>query len=96
MALSREEVQKIADLARLGLTDAELDKFAGQLTDILQYVDILNEVDTNGVEPTYQVTGLTNVTQDDEVAEKESTTLELLECSPLDKKAQQIVVKNVF
>jgi len=96
MALSRQEVQKIADLARLGLTDAELDKFAGQMTGILEYVDILNEVDTEGVEPTYQVTGLTNVTQADEVAVQESSPEELLAVSPLDKKARQIVVKNVF
>ena len=76
--------------------DAELDKFAGQITGILEYVDVLNEVDTEGVEPTYQVTGLTNVTQADEVATKDCTPEELLEVSPLDKKARQIVVKNVF
>ena len=96
MALSREEVQKIADLARLGLTEAELDKFSVQITGILEYVDILNEVDTEGVEPTYQVTGLTNVTQPDVLAVQESTPEELLAVSPLDKKARQIVVKNVF
>jgi aspartyl-tRNA(Asn)/glutamyl-tRNA(Gln) amidotransferase subunit C len=96
MALSKEEVQKIADLARLGLSDAELDKFAGQLTGILEYVDILSEVDTEGVDPTYQSTGLLNVTDEDVVLQDQCTPEELLKTTPLTVEARQILVKNVF
>jgi aspartyl-tRNA(Asn)/glutamyl-tRNA(Gln) amidotransferase subunit C len=96
MKLTKEEVQKIAFLARIELTDAEIDKFANQLGDILQYVNILSEVDTSKVEPTYQVTGLTNVTEPDEVAVPVCATDDLLAVSPLAKEARQIVVKNVF
>lgn len=96
MALTREEVQKIADLSKLGLTTEELDKFALQLTNILDYVDILSEVDTENVEPTYQSTGLENVVEEDVVRQDQCTPEELLDCSPLSVEARQIVVKNVF
>jgi aspartyl-tRNA(Asn)/glutamyl-tRNA(Gln) amidotransferase subunit C len=97
MALSKEQVQKIADLARLGLTDAEIEKFTGQLSGILDWVDMLSEVDTEGVEPTYQSTGLTNVVDADEVQTNEQgSPEELLQCSELSLEARQILVKNVF
>ena len=54
-ALTREEVQRIADLARLALTDAELDLFTRQLGDILTYVEQIRSLDTSGVAPTSQV-----------------------------------------
>jgi aspartyl-tRNA(Asn)/glutamyl-tRNA(Gln) amidotransferase subunit C len=96
MALSKEEVVKIADLSRLGLSDLELDKFGRQLTDILEYVDILSEVDTSNIEPTYQSTGLTNVVEEDVVRVDQCSADELLKCSGLSVEARQIVVKNVF
>jgi aspartyl-tRNA(Asn)/glutamyl-tRNA(Gln) amidotransferase subunit C len=65
--LSREDILKLAALARLGLTDAEVDEFSVELTAILQYVEQLSTVDIEGLEPTSQVTGLTNVTRDDVV-----------------------------
>jgi aspartyl-tRNA(Asn)/glutamyl-tRNA(Gln) amidotransferase subunit C len=55
MKISREDVLKVAALANLELTDAEVDAYRGQLDDILSYVDKLNEVDTSGVEPMTQV-----------------------------------------
>lgn len=93
--LNEEEVKKIAQLARLGLSPAEIKKFAGQLTDILAYVDVLNELDTEKVPATFQVTGLQNVKRKDEV-EKFCEREELLACSPLPVEEQQIKVKNVF
>lgn len=74
MQLSREEIQHIAKLARLDLTEAELKKYGGQLSNILNYIDQLKEVEVKGVEPTAQITGLTNVFRQDKVegwAEKE-------------------------
>ena len=55
MKISREDVLKVAALANLELTDAEVETYRGQLDDILSYIDKLNEVDTSGVEPMTQV-----------------------------------------
>lgn len=95
MALTRAQVQHIAKLARLALTDAEVDKFTKQLTDILGYVAQLNEVDTEGVLPTSQVTGLKNVMREDVVQDfvgKDS----LLSCTQLPVERDQITVLSVF
>ncbi len=67
--LTKEEVKHIADLARLELTDEELEKYGGQLSDILGYIDQLQEVDVNGVEPTAQITGSLNVFREDIVVD---------------------------
>ena len=81
--LSEDEVRHIAKLARLKLSDAEVKKFSKELTQILDYVELLNEVDTEEVEPTAQVTGLQNVQRADEVKPSEATKDDLLGCSPL-------------
>ncbi|MFN8377658.1 MAG: Asp-tRNA(Asn)/Glu-tRNA(Gln) amidotransferase subunit GatC [Anaerolineae bacterium] len=65
MELSREEVRKIAELAKLELTDDEVTLYAGQLTHILQYFHKLQEVDTSHIPPTASVLPLTNVFRDD-------------------------------
>ncbi|MBI5135528.1 Asp-tRNA(Asn)/Glu-tRNA(Gln) amidotransferase subunit GatC [Candidatus Uhrbacteria bacterium] len=65
--LNIDEVKKIANLARLHLTDEEVELYRGQLSSILDYVGQLKEVDTSNVEPTSQVTGLTDVTREDRV-----------------------------
>jgi aspartyl-tRNA(Asn)/glutamyl-tRNA(Gln) amidotransferase subunit C len=67
--MDRSVVEKIARLARLKLTDDEIDRFTGQLGSVLQYVEMLNEVDTDGVEPMAHAVELTNVLRDDEVTE---------------------------
>lgn len=55
MSLTRQDVQRIADLARLELTTDELDLFTRQLGDILSYVEQIRSLDTAGVAPTSQV-----------------------------------------
>jgi aspartyl-tRNA(Asn)/glutamyl-tRNA(Gln) amidotransferase subunit C len=55
MKISREDVLKVATLANLELTDAEVERYRGQLDDILNYIDKLNEIDTSNVEPMTQV-----------------------------------------
>ena len=67
--LSVEEVRHVAKLAKLELGANEIEKFQKQLSEILDYVAILNEVETGKVEPTSQVTGLENVFRKDK-AEK--------------------------
>ena len=66
MKLSREEVQHIALLARLGLSDAEVEKAREQLSNILENFEVLQQVDTTGVPPTAQSVTLQNVMKDDE------------------------------
>ena len=68
MKLSREEVLHIARLARLGLTDAEIDKMSEQLSDILENFEILKQVDTTDVPPTAQSVDLQNIVSEDTVA----------------------------
>jgi aspartyl-tRNA(Asn)/glutamyl-tRNA(Gln) amidotransferase subunit C len=96
MNLTKEQVEKIAYLARLGLNDAEIEKFSDQLTGILDYVDMLNEVDTENVDPTSQVTGLESVMEEDEVIDYVEDKSRLLEASNLPKEARQILVKSIF
>jgi len=55
MKISKEDVLKVAALANLELSDAEVDTYRGHLDDILTYIDKLNEIDTSGVEPLTQV-----------------------------------------
>lgn len=67
MALTRADVEKVALLARLRLTEAELGTMTEQLTQIVGYVDQLAEVDTEGVEPMAHAVEVTNVFADDVV-----------------------------
>lgn len=66
MKLSREEVLKIATLCRVELSEDELERFQGQLSNILENFEILQQVDTNGVPPTAYPIPLQNVTRKDE------------------------------
>ena len=60
------DVTHVAKLANIPLNPQEKEKFEKQLGQIITYIEKLNEVDTKNVEPTSQVTGLENVTQEDE------------------------------
>ena len=66
MKLSREEVLHIALLARVGLSEAEIEKPSEQLSNILENFEVLQKVDTSGVPPTAQSITLQNVMKDDE------------------------------
>jgi len=68
MKLTGEDVLHIALLARLGLTETELDRFREQLSNILENFEVLQEVDTSGILPTAQSIALQNVVTGDEVA----------------------------
>lgn len=63
--LTTEEVDKVAVLARLKLSAAERDRMAAQLGEVLEYVAVLNEVETEDVEPMAHAVDLTNVLRDD-------------------------------
>ena len=65
--LSKKEVEYIAKLSRLGITEKEKEKFQKQLSSILDYVAELSKVDTKGVEPIANITNLSNVTREDDI-----------------------------
>ena len=65
--ISRDDVQHLAQLSSLQLTDDEADSLRADLDNIVNYIHQLSELDTTGVEPTYQVTDLENVWRDDVV-----------------------------
>jgi aspartyl-tRNA(Asn)/glutamyl-tRNA(Gln) amidotransferase subunit C len=67
MKLSRQEVEKIARLARLSLSDEEIEQYRSQLSEVLTYVEQLKELDVDDIPTTAQVTGQTNVLADDTV-----------------------------
>ena len=69
MRLTEEEVRHVAALARIAMTDDEVELMRSQLSNILEHVSVLNEVDTDGVEPTGHSVDVTSVMRDDEVGD---------------------------
>lgn len=67
MKLSREQVLHIAELAKLGITEEETELFAEQLSEILDYAEMLNRLDTDAISPTAQAIHICNVTRADKV-----------------------------
>lgn len=67
MSVSLEDVRHLAELSQISLSKAELTSLAGDIDRIVGYIDQLDELDTAGVEPTFQLTGLENVWRTDEV-----------------------------
>jgi aspartyl-tRNA(Asn)/glutamyl-tRNA(Gln) amidotransferase subunit C len=67
MDITKEETRHLATLCKLDLSEAELDGLTGDLAAIVDYIGQLSALDTKGVRPTYQVTGLKNVWREDEV-----------------------------
>jgi aspartyl-tRNA(Asn)/glutamyl-tRNA(Gln) amidotransferase subunit C len=79
---SDDDVQKLARLSRLQLTNEEITQFKTELGAILGYVEQLQAVDTAGLEPTTQVTGLTDVVRSDETIDYSVSQKELLKNAP--------------
>ena len=69
MKITRVEVEHVARLARLKLTEEELDTFTEQMDGILSYVDKLNELDTEGIVPTSHAVPMENAFREDEARE---------------------------
>ncbi len=81
MAVTRKDVEHIAELARLKFTDEELNNFTGQLNEILAYVEKLNELDTENVEPLSHPVEGSNVFRED-LVKPSITTEEALKNAP--------------
>ena len=71
MALTKDEVQHIAALCRIGVTDEELELMAGQLSQVLEMFQTLQGLDTDGVEPTAHSISLDTVLREDQAGESE-------------------------
>lgn len=93
--LSRDDVLKLARLAKLQLTEAEVEQYQTELSEILGYVEQLQEVDVAGLEPTTQVTGLKNVTREDVIEDYGMAQEDLLKNVPA-RKGAYIKVKRVL
>lgn len=80
--ITTDDVRHLAQLSNLGLSDTEINALQGDIANILDYINQLSELDTTGVEPTYQVTGLENVWRNDEVDPGSVSREQLLELAP--------------
>jgi len=93
--ISKEQVENIAKLARISLTEEEKVKYQTELSSILDWVEKLNEVDTKDVEPIGQITDLKNVLSEDKVEDYPVPREEILKNAPM-KKDGFIKVKKVL
>lgn len=94
MAFTEDDVHKIAKLARIKLADEEVSKMCGELDAIVNYIELLQEVDTEGIEEVAQVTGLVNVVRADEKQPMLSTS-EVLQNAPHANEVAFLVPKAV-
>ena len=94
--LTRQAVEHIAYLARIELTDAELDKYARQLSSILEYVSMLQRLDTRDVAVTAEVSGRVNATRPDQVAACDRETLERLLAAMPEREGDFLKTAGVF
>lgn len=93
--ITKEEVERIAKLAQIQIDEDDSLALAQDLEKILDFVDVLKSVDTEGVSPTTQVSGLSNVARTDDIIDYKSTPEELLKNVP-DKQGRLIKVKRVL
>lgn len=94
MSITIKDVEHVAGLARLTLSDAEKEQFTQQLNAILKYAEQLNQLDTDGVEPTSHAIPLVNVVREDVV--KDSLPLEKVLLNAPDEEDGQIKVPAVL
>jgi aspartyl-tRNA(Asn)/glutamyl-tRNA(Gln) amidotransferase subunit C len=94
MKITASDVRHLAVLSKISLADDEIEPMAKDLENIVKYIDMLNELNTDGVEPTYQVTGLKNVMRNDNV-EPQIAREKLLALAP-EQKNNQVKVPKVL
>lgn len=94
--LSKDQVQKIANLARIEISEDEAEKYSTELSDILGFVEKLNEADTEGIEPIAHITGAKNIMRGDKVVEYDDDTKNNIINNFPEKKDRFDKVKAVF
>ena len=94
MSLTQEQIEKLSqNLTKIKNDDPKL---VEDVNNIIGYIDLLNEVDTTGIEPTVSVVQQENTLRADVETQKETTTKELLACSSQKVVADQIAVSNIM
>ncbi len=96
MSLTREEVEKIADLAKLELSEGERESFRGQLSSILEYVGKMSEVDIKDADPMSHAIPLLNVLRPDEVGRCPEDVRDAVVASFPESEDEMLKVKAVF
>ncbi len=94
MSVSKDDVRHLATLSQIDVSDEQAEALTTQLDNIVKYINMLDELDTDGVEPTFQVTGLQNVMRDDAI-EEQLPRETLLALAP-DQEAGQVKVPKVL
>lgn len=82
MNITREEIDHLAELSNFELSDAEKGSLQSDLENIIKYISELSELNTEGVEPTYQVFEMENIWRDDEILPQEAGRAALLKTAP--------------
>ena len=95
MNITREEIDHLAELSNFSLSSEEAESLGSDLENIIKYISQLDELDTEGVEPTYQVFEMENVWRDDEIKPQDATREELLALAP-ESQEDQIKVPKVL
>lgn len=94
MKLTEEQVKKVAKLSNLPLSDSELEKYSEQLSEILGYIEKLEQADTENVEPTFNVSSRISIFREDESSESLSQEDALK--NSMNTKNGMFVTKGVF
>ncbi|MBQ9485157.1 Asp-tRNA(Asn)/Glu-tRNA(Gln) amidotransferase subunit GatC [Candidatus Saccharibacteria bacterium] len=95
MEVNCETIKHLAKLSDFALSEKEIESLTGDLQNIIKYISQLDELDTEGVEPTYQVFEMENVWRDDEILEQDASREELLALTK-EEKENQIKVPRVL
>ncbi len=94
--ITKKEIQHIAKLARLSISEDEFKKYSGELSSILDYIEKLKKVDVKRVQPTSHPREIKNVFREDEAKKQDRETVKkLIEAAP-DKKEGYIKVKTIL
>ena len=95
MEIKREDIIHLADLSNFSLSDNEIDKLSGDLKNIIGYISELDQLDTENIEPTYQVFEMENVWREDEILPQDASREQLLALT-VEEKNNQIKVPKVL
>ena len=95
MNITYEQIQHLADLSNFSLDETEIESLGTDLSNIIKYISQLDELDTDNVEPTYQVFEMENVWREDEIEPQSATREELLNLTH-DQQDHQIKIPKVL
>ncbi|MBQ6375874.1 Asp-tRNA(Asn)/Glu-tRNA(Gln) amidotransferase subunit GatC [Candidatus Saccharibacteria bacterium] len=95
MEINCENIKHLASLSDFAVTDADIERLGGDLKNIIKYISQLDELDTDNIEPTYQVFEMENVWREDEIIEQDATRDQLLAMTK-EEKDNQIKVPKVL